>query len=57
MRIARVRFEPDRYEEVLPLIREVAEVIRRQPGYRSPYAALSMPRMVAELGRGVTEYG
>ena len=40
VRIARVRFEPATYDEVLGLIREVAEVIRGQPGYRSYYAAL-----------------
>ncbi|MDP9382278.1 MAG: antibiotic biosynthesis monooxygenase [Chloroflexota bacterium] len=39
VRISRIRFDPDKYDQVMEIIRDVPEVMRRQPGFLGYFAA------------------
>ena len=39
VRISRIQFDPDKYDEVMEIVRDVPELMRRQPGFVGYFAA------------------
>ncbi len=39
VRISRIRFNPDKYDQVLEILQDVPEVMRQQPGFLGYFAA------------------
>lgn len=40
VRISRIRFDPDKYDQVMEIFRDVPDVMRQQPGFLGYFAAL-----------------
>ncbi len=39
VRISRLRFDPEKYDEVMAIVRDVPELMREQPGFVGYFAA------------------